>query len=64
VDPEGLVKAGLIKHSHRHLVKILGGGELAHALTVRAHAVSESAKTKIEAQGGSVEMLPTRATAS
>jgi large subunit ribosomal protein L15 len=64
VDPEGLVKAGLIKNSHRHLVKVLGGGEVAHALTVRAHAVSESAKTKIEAKGGSVEVLPTRATAS
>jgi large subunit ribosomal protein L15 len=64
VDPEGLVKAGLIKKSHRKLVKILGGGEVAHALTVRAHAVSESAKTKIEASGGSVEVLPTRASAS
>jgi large subunit ribosomal protein L15 len=64
VDPEGLVKAGLIKNSHRHLVKILGGGEVAHALTVRAHAVSESAKSKIEAKGGSVEVLPARAAAS
>jgi large subunit ribosomal protein L15 len=64
VDPEGLVKAGLVKNSHRHLVKILGGGELDHALTVKAHAVSESAKTKIEAKGGRVEVLPTRASAS
>ena len=64
VDPEGLVKAGLVKNSHRHLVKILGGGELDHALTVKAHAVSESAKTKIEAKGGHVEVLPTRASAS
>ena len=64
VDPEGLVKAGLIKNSRRHLVKILGDGELGHALTVRAHAVSDSAKNKIESKGGSVEMLPTRASAS
>jgi large subunit ribosomal protein L15 len=64
VDPEGLVKAGLIKKSERHLVKVLGGGELAHALTVRAHAVSESAKGKIEAKGGSVEVLSTRASGS
>jgi len=28
-----------------------------HALTVRAHAVSESAKAKIEAKGGRVEIL-------
>ena len=64
VDPEGLVKAGLIKNSGRHLVKILGTGELEHALTVRAHAVSDSAKNKIESKGGSVEMLPTRTSAS
>lgn len=64
VDPDGLVKAGLVKNSRRHLVKILGGGELEHALTVRAHAVSDSAKNKIEAKGGTVEMLPTRASAS
>ena len=64
VDPAELVKAGLIKNSHRHLVKILGEGELEHALTVKAHAVSESAKTKIEAKGGSVQVLPTRASAS
>jgi ribosomal protein L15 len=36
----------------------------AHALTVRVHAVSDSAKNKIESKGGSVEMLPTRASAS
>ena len=64
VDPEGLVKAGLIKNSGRHLVKILGGGELDRALTIRAHAVSDSAKNKIEAKGGTVEMLATRASAS
>jgi large subunit ribosomal protein L15 len=64
VDPAALVNAGLIKHSARHLVKVLGDGELEHALTVRAHAVSESAKTKIEAKGGTVEVLARRVTAS
>jgi large subunit ribosomal protein L15 len=64
VDPEALVGAGLIKHGERHLVKVLGDGELAHALTVRAHAVSESAKAKIEAKGGTVEVLARRVTAS
>src|SRR5919108_1520978 len=64
VDPDGLVKAGLIKSGQRHLVKVLGDGELEHALTVRAHAVSDSAKNKIEARGGTVEVLPKRATAS
>ena len=60
VDPEGLVKAGLIKNGARGRVKVLGGGEVEHALTVRVHAVSESAKTKIEARGGRVEVLPAK----
>jgi len=64
VDPEGLVKAGLIKKSDRHLVKILGDGDVAHALTVRVHAVSGAARSKIEAKGGRVDVLPARASAS
>ncbi len=40
------------------LVKVLGRGELHRALVVRAHAVSASARTAIEAAGGSVEILP------
>jgi ribosomal protein L15 len=39
-------------------VKILGDGEVPHALTVRVQAVSAPARTKIEAQGGRVEILP------
>jgi large subunit ribosomal protein L15 len=39
-------------------VKILGDGEVPHALTVRVHAVSDSARTKIEGQGGRVEVMP------
>jgi large subunit ribosomal protein L15 len=58
VDPEGLVKAGLIKRGARGRVKLLGEGEVAHALTVRVHAVSEAARTKIEGQGGRIEVLP------
>jgi len=64
VDPNGLVEAGLIKSSGRARVKVLGTGDVAHALTVRAHAVSESARAKIEAKGGRVEMLPERVPAS
>ena len=64
VDPDGLAKAGLIKLSGRGRVKVLGTGDVPHALTVRAHAVSESARTKIEAKGGRVEMLPERVPAS
>ncbi len=57
VDPERLVEMGLVRRSRRGRVKILGQGDLAHALTLKAHAVSESAKAKIEARGGSVELL-------
>jgi large subunit ribosomal protein L15 len=64
VDPDGLAKAGLIKLSGRGRVKVLGTGDVPHALTVRAHAVSESARAKIEAKGGRVEVLPERVPAS
>ena len=63
-DPDGLVQAGLIKNSGRSRVKILGNGDVPHALTVKAHAVSESARQKIEAAGGRVEVLPARVSAS
>ncbi len=56
VSPVTLVEAGLIKRKDE-LVKILGRGELQTALTVRAHAVSESARQKIEAAGGTVEII-------
>ena len=57
VDPDALVTAGLIKRGERDRVKLLGDGDVPHALTVRVQAISESAKAKIEAQGGRVEML-------
>jgi large subunit ribosomal protein L15 len=64
VDPAGLVQAGLVKNGERSRVKILGAGDLPHALTVKAHAVSGSARGKIEAAGGRVELLPARVLAS
>jgi large subunit ribosomal protein L15 len=57
VDPESLVKARLLKRSGRGAVKVLGEGDVPHALTVRAHRVSEGARKKIEAAGGRVEVL-------
>jgi len=57
VDPESLVQAGLIKGGDRSAVKVLGEGDVSHALTIRAHAVSGSARQKIEAKGGRVEVL-------
>lgn len=57
VDPDALVQAGLIKKSDRALVKLLGDGDVDRALTVKLHAVSESARAKIEAKGGRIELL-------
>lgn len=57
VDPDGLMQAGLIKGADRDRVKVLGDGDVPHALTVRTHAVSASARAKIEARGGRVELL-------
>lgn len=49
-----LVESGLVSNP-RDGVKILGNGELTKKLTVKVTAVSEGAKTKIEAAGGTVE---------
>jgi len=38
-------------------IKLLGNGELDRKLTLKVHAVSEGAKAKVEAAGGSVEIL-------
>lgn len=56
VDPEALKARRLIRHSDQ-LVKVLGDGTLNGPLTVRAHAFSESAKEKIEAVGGTAEVI-------
>lgn len=57
IDPDGLAERRLIKRSGRDRVKILGTGEVPHALTVKVHAISESARAKLEAKGGRVELL-------
>jgi large subunit ribosomal protein L15 len=56
VTPEALIEAGVIKHV-KDGVKILGNGELTKKLTVKANAFSEGAKSKIEAVGGSCEVI-------
>ena len=56
VNPESLEKAHLLRNS-RNPVKVLGRGELKVALKVKVHHISASAKSKIEAAGGSVEMI-------
>jgi large subunit ribosomal protein L15 len=61
VDVERLVEARLIKNSDRSAVKILGQGELTQALTVKAHAFSGKAKSKIEEAGGRAEVISAQA---
>ena len=56
ITPESLVEAGIIKRTDE-VVAILGDGELTAALTIKAHRFSKSAKEKIEAAGGAVEIL-------
>jgi large subunit ribosomal protein L15 len=57
VTPELLVERGLVRKASLP-VKILGEGDLKTALTVRAHAFSQSAEEKITSAGGRVERLP------
>jgi large subunit ribosomal protein L15 len=56
VDPEALEKAHLLRDP-RNPVKVLGRGDVKVALKVKVHRISASAKSKIEAAGGSVEMI-------
>ena len=56
VTPELLQKAGLIKRASDN-VKVLGNGNVEHALTVQAHGFTKSAAAKIEEAGGKVEVI-------
>ncbi|MEJ2706428.1 MAG: 50S ribosomal protein L15 [Anaerolineales bacterium] len=56
VSPETLAEARLLRDT-RNPVVILGRGEVEVALNVRVHRISKSAKEKIEAAGGSVEII-------
>ena len=56
VTPESLVEKGLIKNTKTD-VKLLGGGELSKKLTIRVHAISASAREKVEEAGGTVDLL-------
>ncbi len=55
VSPETLLEHGLVRRGRR--VKILGDGDAAKGLKVKAHKFSRSAREKIEAAGGSCEEL-------
>jgi len=56
VTPEALVEKKVIKNTKTD-VKVLGTGKVSKKLTVRVHAISASAREKIEKAGGTVELL-------
>lgn len=56
ITPETLYERGAITHPERPL-KILGEGEISGAIHIRAHKFSESARAKIEAAGGTAEVI-------
>jgi large subunit ribosomal protein L15 len=57
ITPEVLSAHRLVDLGAGRRVKVLGTGEVGRKVTVRAHAVSAGARAKIEAAGGSVELL-------
>jgi large subunit ribosomal protein L15 len=57
VDPEALAKVGLAK-GPADGVRILGNGDVSKKLTLRAHHFSKSAAQKIQARGGTIEVIP------
>ena len=56
VDVDALIERGIVKNP-RDGVKILGNGDFTKKLTVKANAFSASAKEKIEALGGTAEVM-------
>ena len=56
ITVEALLESGLVSNP-RDGVKILGNGEISKKLTVKVNAFSESAKAKIEAAGGTAEVI-------
>lgn len=57
VDPDRLRAARLLQGKGKPLVKILGRGEITRPLHVKVHGISATARKKIEAAGGKVELL-------
>ena len=55
VTPDLLRERGMIRHKGR--LKVLAEGDIDRALTVKAHAFSAAARAKIEAAGGTVEVI-------
>ena len=56
VDAAALIRRGLVK-GKRDGIKLLGHGEIAYPLSIKVNRVSKSAREKIEAAGGNVEVI-------
>ncbi|MBC8371221.1 MAG: 50S ribosomal protein L15 [Planctomycetes bacterium] len=56
VDIESILAKGLARKTGE-MLKVLGQGEVSKELTVKAHKFSKSAREKIEAAGGTVELI-------
>ena len=56
VDPDVLRDKKMVRRKGQP-VKVLGRGEITRAVNVKAHAVSASARKKIETAGGKVELI-------
>ncbi len=56
ITPEVLISRNLVKDL-KHGIKVLGVGEISKTITLKVHAVSASAKKKITAAGGTVEVI-------
>src|SRR5512138_1015378 len=56
VTPEFLAESGML-HKSKNPVVVLGGGEISVALKIRVQRVTKSARAKIEAAGGSIEII-------
>jgi large subunit ribosomal protein L15 len=59
IDLQAILQAGLAsKEKHSDMFKLLGEGGVQRRLTVRVDAITAAARAKIEAAGGTVEVLP------
>ncbi len=56
VTPDSLVEAGILRNARKPVV-LLGTGEIKVPLKIRVHRITQGARKKIEAAGGTVELL-------
>jgi large subunit ribosomal protein L15 len=60
-DPASLLELGIIRKLKKDGVKVLGTGGLTRKITIRAHVFSKSALEKIQAAGGTAEVIEAKA---